>query len=249
MSKKIKNLDLSRLRTEEDFGFMQKVVNLTGLLTLETDKQMVADFTAAVEAFDNALKASQKNSKTAEVEAEDARVDKAWRTLTQLTKVLTAHPTEEVSEAATTAYAIMTKYGDITGMAYNEEYGNLHNALQELTAIAEAKQKLILIDALVSELETGYENFMIASAEKDAEEAQRQVGIVKETRAACDAAYRTLADKVNALVIVNGEDSYADFIDQVNVIVADAKATLTSRSTRNAKKDSATKKNTSTAAE
>jgi len=240
MSKKIKNLDITRLRTEEDFGFMQKVVNLTELLAAETDKQMVADFKAAVDSFDAALKASQANSKTAEVEAEDQRVDKAWRTLTQLAKALTAHPTDEVSEAATEAYAIMTKYGDITGMAYNEEYGNLHNALQDLKAIPEATRQLILIDALVVELATGYENFMIASQEKDAEQAKRQVGIVKETRAACDAAYRTLVEKVNALAVVNGETAYADFIDQLNVAVDAAKATLSSRSTRAAKKASAT---------
>lgn len=244
MTKKIKILDVTRLRVEECFGFMKRIENETGLLTAETDKQMVADFIAAVTAFDDALKASQKNSKTAEVEAEDARVDAAWRTLTQLVKALTAHPTDEIREAATEVYAIMQKYGDITGMAYNEEYGNLHNALQELKAIAEATQQMILIDALVAELETGYENFMIASSERDAEQAARQVGIVKEKRTACEAVYRSMVSRVNALVIVNGEDAYSDFIDKVNVIIDAAKTTLASRSTRNA-----AKKKTSTAAE
>lgn len=224
---------------EECFGFMKRIETLTSLLTLETDKEMVASFTAAVTALDEALKANLANSKTAEVEAEDARVDKAWRTLTQLTKVLTEHPAEDVQAAAAEVYAIMKKYGDITGMAYNEEYGNLHNALQELTAIAAAKQQLIRADALVAELETGYENFTIASSERDAEEAQRQVGIVKQTRSACEAAYRSLVDRVNALVVVNGEAAYSGFIDQVNVVVAAAKSTLASRNTRSKKSSSA----------
>jgi len=224
---------------EEDFGFMKRIEAQTSLLTLETDKQMVDDFKAAVAAFDTALKASSTNPNTAEVEAADAEVDRNWRTLTQLAKTLTQYPSDDVRAAAAEIYAIMKKYGDITGMAYNEEYGNLHNALQDLAALSAEKQKATLADVLITELQAGYEKFTAASEKRDAEEAKRQVGIVKQSRTACDAAYRTLVGRVNALVLVNGEASYSTFIAQVNVIVADAKATLSSRSTRNAKKSKA----------
>lgn len=247
--KKINGFRIGDLRVEECFGFLKKIETETSLLTLETDKEMVATFTAAVEAFDEALKASQKNSKTATVEAADARVDKAWRTLTQLTKVLTQHPTASVQETATEAYNIVQKYGDITGMAYNEEYGNLHNAMQELNAISATEQKAILIDALVSELTLGYGAYMMASSQRDAEQAQKQVGIVKETRTAAMDAYRSLIDRVNALVVVNGETAYSEFIDNVNVIIGSAKTTLSSRATRSAAKRKAASNSTSTSTE
>lgn len=246
MAKKINNFDMTRMRVEECFGFLKKIESETVLLTLETDKEMVATFEAAVTAFDEALKASRKNSKTADVEAADAKVDKAWRTLTQLTKVLTQHPTEEIQDAATEAYSIVQKYGDITDMAYNEEYGNLHNAMQELTAISTEKQKLILIDTIIAVLSSGYSAFMIASAQWSAEESQRQVGIVKETRTAAEDAYRTMVERVNALVVVNGEANYATFIDNVNVIIASAKTTLSARKTRSAAKQKPPIKRTDT---
>ena len=51
--KQIKNLDLSRLRTEECFGFLQQVASLAkDYLTVETDKAMVDAYTATVDAYD-----------------------------------------------------------------------------------------------------------------------------------------------------------------------------------------------------
>lgn len=234
--RKINRFKIHGLRVEEFFGFLKKVENETQLLVLESDTKMVDEFKAAVSAFDEALKMNAKNSMTEQVLAADARTDEAWRTLSQLVKVLSNHPTEAVAEAAREVSTIMQKYGDITGMAYNEEYGNLHNALQELEGVDAAKQKLVMADALVAELQAGYKAFMSASSERDAEEAKKQVGIVKKTRSAAEAAYRTLVDRVNALAVVNGEAEYADFIDRVNEIVAAAKATLAARKTRNDKK-------------
>lgn len=156
--------------------------------------------------------------------------------LTQLSKMLTEHPDTKVQEAAAAVYAIMEKYGDITNMSYNEEYGNLHNALQELSGVDAAKLKLVLADALLTELTAGYKAFMEASSERDAEEAKKEVGAVRKMRLAAEAAYRTLVDRVNALALVNGEAEYAQFVDKVNEIVASAKVTVAARRTRNAKK-------------
>ncbi|MDE5638924.1 MAG: hypothetical protein K2I47_03905 [Odoribacter sp.] len=47
-----------------------------------------------------------------------------------------------------------------------------------------------------------------------------------------DEAFRSLCTRVNALVLVNGEAPYGEFIDRGNVIIAQAKAVLASRETR-----------------
>jgi len=57
MSKKIKNLDITRLRTEEDFGFMPKVVNLTELLAVDAAKATLSS---------RSTRAAKKVSATAE---------------------------------------------------------------------------------------------------------------------------------------------------------------------------------------
>lgn len=66
--------------------------------------------------------------------------------------------------------------------------------------------------------------------------ALRITGIVKQTRTAADAAFRTLVERVNALALINGDADYAPFIDHVNVIIDQAEATLAGRSTRAEKK-------------
>ena len=61
------------------------------------------------------------------------------------------------------------------------------------------------------------------------------VGQVKDARLAADNGFKALVQRVNALVIVNGEAPYTAFIDQLNVMIADAQAMIASRSTKSAK--------------
>lgn len=51
-------------------------------------------------------------------------------------KDLLGHPVEALRTVAAEASALIAKYGNPTAMAYNEEYGRLHNLLQDLTAFA-----------------------------------------------------------------------------------------------------------------
>ena len=64
-----------------------------------------------------------------------------------------------------------------------------------------------------------------------------QVGIVKETRTAAEAAYRSLVDTVNALAMINGDAEYATFIDHVNAMIERQKAISKARTTRAKKED------------
>ncbi|MEG1660852.1 MAG: DUF6261 family protein, partial [Bacteroides sp.] len=137
---------------------------------------------------------------------------------------------------AAEAYALIQKYGNITSMPYNEEYGRMHNLLQDLDTLGSEKQTQIYIDVWVSELQTQYDAFMAASAARTAEESLRITGLVKQTRTDADIAYHTLTERVNALSLVNGAAPYAKFIEHVNVLIDQAKAVLAGRETRAEKK-------------
>lgn len=75
-----------------------------------------------------------------------------------------------------------------------------------------------------------------------AEHSQYQVGLVKDTRTAADAAYKQFVASVNAFAIAFGEANYAAFINQMNVMIADIQAELKARKTRaeNAKEEDMT---------
>ena len=81
------------------------------------------------------------------------------------------------------------------------------------------------------------EQFLAAAAERTEADAARQVGIVKETRTAAEAAYRSLVDTVNALAMINGDAEYATFIDHVNAMIERQKAISKARATRAKKED------------
>lgn len=234
--KNIRKFDITRLRTEEDFGFQKRIEAETALLTAETDKPMVAAYQAALTAFDEALKGSTTNPQSIAVTRADELADKAWSGLNSQTKSMLGHPIEALRTVAAEASALISKYGNPTAMPYNEEYGRLHNLLQDLAAFGIEKQKKIYIDAWVTEIQTRYDEFMSATAARDAEAALHITGIVKQTRTDADAAFRTLVERVNALALINGDTDYAPFIDHVNVIIDQAEATLAGRSTRAEKK-------------
>lgn len=228
----IRKFDITRLRTEEDFGFQKRIEAEASLLTVETDKPMVDTYKAALATFDDALKNSVSNSQTSAVAQADRLTDAAWSGLNAQAKAMQNHPTEALRTVAIEAVALIAKYGNPISMPYNEEYGRLHNLLQDLAAFGQEKQRQIYIDAWVTELQTRYDQFMAASSARDAEEALRITGLVKQTRNDADDAFRALTDRVNALALVNGEAAYATFIDHVNVVIDQANAVLAWRSTR-----------------
>ena len=94
--KKITTLNLTRLRTEESFGYLKQVsaesANLPSEETPAAQTTAVNAFETAFDAFDTALKASATNPATATAtEADEAR-DLAWRGINAYVKAMCAHP-------------------------------------------------------------------------------------------------------------------------------------------------------------
>ena len=190
----------------------------------------------AVVSDDTALKASATNPATATATDADEAHDFSWRSINAYVKAMCAHPTADIAASATEAKSLFDKYGDPTSLAQTEESGVLHNLLQDLIAIDEGTILLLNLDAWIGDLQAKEEAFLAAAAQRTEADAARQVGIVKETRTAADAAYRSLVDTVNALAMINGDTEYATFIDHMNAVIDRQKAILKVRQTNNAKK-------------
>ena len=238
--KKIKTISLTSLRVEECFGYLKLVLAETENLPSEETPSIlttsVNTYTDKFNGYDTALKASAVNPATVSVTATDAGRDDAWRGANAYVKAMCNHPTAEVANAAAEVKSLFDKYGDPTSLAQTEESGVLHNLLQDLEAFDASKRTLLNLDVWIADLKTKEEAFLAAAAERTEADAARQVGIVKETRTAAEAAYRSLVDTVNALAMINGDTAYATFIDHVNAMIERQKAISKARSTR-AKED------------
>lgn len=233
----IKNLDVHNLRNDEDFGFQSRVYNLgEALLTQEVDKPVLAAYKAALDAFDAALKQSQKNSQTDAVEAADKEVDHLYTGMTLYLRSLTYHPIETIRTAAEEVLDIIDKYGSLTSLPYNQQYGALHNSMQELAKLSDETMTTLHLADWLAAISSATAHFDFVRSNQIAEQSLYQTGLVKDMRAAADAAYKHFVASVNAFVIAFGEDNYAAFINQVNVMITDAQAELKARKTR-AKKE------------
>ena len=235
--KKIKNYGVTTLHVEELFGYLKQVETETANLPIGEDERpgglsvmaatdsvletKVNEFTTAVDAFDDALKASATNPATATATAADDARDASWRGGNNYLTAMCAHPDAEIAAYAAEAKSLYDKYGDPTKLAQTEESGVLHNLLQDLEALDSSKRTAL----------------NAAAAERTEADAARQVGIVKETRTAAEAAYRSLVDTVNALAMINGDAEYATFIDHVNAMIERQKAISKARVTRAKKKE------------
>lgn len=238
----IKSLDISRLRNDEDFGYQTRVVNLAvAMLSQDVDKPVVDAYKAALTAFDAALKQAAKNSQTEAVAAADEVVDRLYTGLTLYLRSLTYHPVEATRIAAEGVLVIIDKYGKLTGLPYNQQYGALLNSMQELTALTEETFTLLHLADWLAELSSAIARFQNARDMQTVEQSNYQVGLVKDTRTAADAAYKQFVASINAFAIAFGETNYATFINQMNVMIADVQAELKARKTRaeNAKEKTA----------
>ena len=135
--KKITTINLTRLRTEEDFGFLKLVLaeteNLTENLPAEETPSIlttaVNSFETAFNAFDAALKASATKPATASATNADVERDQSWRGINAYVKAMCSHPIDDVASAATEAKSLFDKYGDPTSLAQTEESGVLQYGL------------------------------------------------------------------------------------------------------------------------
>lgn len=252
--KQLSTLNIARLRTEECFGYLKQVVAETENLPIQEEtetpsgvsvlstvdsvlKTKVDEFITSYDAFDDALKASSTNPATATATATDNARDAAWRGANNYLTAMCDHPTAEVAANAAEAKSLFDKYGDPTKLAQTEESGILHNLLQDLEAFDSSKRTSLNLDVWIADLKAKEEAFLAAAAERTEADAARQVGIVKETRTAAEAAYRSLVDTVNALAMINGDAEYATFIDHVNAMIERQKAISKARTTRAKKED------------
>ena len=239
--KKINTLNVKQLRTEECFGYLKQVLaetsNLPSEETPAAQTTAVNAFETAYDAFDTALKASAVNPATASATDADVERDQSWRAANAYVKAMCNHPTADIAATAAEAKSLFDKYGDPTSLAQTEESGVLHNLLQDLETLDSSKRLSLNLDVWITDLKTKEEAFLAAAAQRTEADAARQVGIVKETRTAAEAAYRSLVDTVNALAMINGDTAYATFIDHVNAMIERQKAISKARSTRAKKED------------
>ncbi len=239
--KQVDSITLSNLRTDEDFGFLERVVAITSLLTISADKEHIDAFKAAVDKFDDVLKRSQALAETKMLKEADKIADDTWRGLRMQTEAMTRFPEPTTQAIAQKVEAIIKRFGSLNAMSYDEEYANMKNLIEELNSLPEADLIKVGLKSWIDALEVAYTNYMEATIKKHTAAGSRTKGEVQACRKAADQAFYELVFRINCGAGYNDDAPYAPFIDTLNAQIAERKATLAARKTNAAKKNSVLK--------
>ncbi len=219
---KIKFINTIRFRNDEHFQFHTEVKDLITLITAEILKipALFTEYLACYTAEDEAYKKIVKSAVTAEIEAADRRRDLTFRGLVASNKAAALnHFLPEFISAANRLKVVFDTYGNLSQKPLNEETAAIYNLLQELNNHCWEDVQIVRLEDWVSQLEADNGNFDNLVKLRNDENAAKTQLKMKETRAALDNVYESIVERINALIIVEGESVYVGFVNLLNTYI------------------------------
>lgn len=231
----ITKFNLNILHNEEHFNFL---TDFSELITAATPAALnIADeyaaFTPLLAEEASVMEIIRKNSYTESViEADEAR-DLIFSFIKASVKNMTKSYDATVAAAAEKVLNIINNYKDVSRFGLQEETGKIINLLDDLkVASVMALCTQIGIKAHLTELENANNRFKTLMTDRRAEESQKPLRSAGDIIEEIKTPYNAIIDKINALVVVNGEAGYKDFISKVNVLISEYRKVVRMRRSR-----------------
>jgi len=164
-----------------------------------------------------ALVAITKSATTVQIEIADKDRDSTFRGLADKVQNGLNHFNPAVRDTAKRVLVIFDSYGNLVRKPQDEESGLIKSLIADLrTKISPNDLMLLEIIDWVAELERRNNSFIKLQDSRNSEEAKRTELRMKQVRSDIDPVYKQLVERINALILVNGEAPYADFVKEVN---------------------------------
>ncbi|MFA5045071.1 MAG: DUF6261 family protein [Paludibacter sp.] len=170
-----------------------------------------------------ALVAVTKSATTDDLEIADKNRDFTFRGFSDKVTNSLNHFNSEVREAAKRMKVILDTYGNLAPKPNDEESGLISGLLADLRAKVPAEIVTLAVADWMAELERLNNVFIALEAGRNSEEANRSELRMKQVRLEVDAAYNKIVKRINALIIVNGETGYTEFVKVLNARIGRAK--------------------------
>jgi hypothetical protein len=219
---KIEMNDPTRFRNSEHFQFHTEFRDAVIKHTPEALK-IEAQFTPYLVLYsqaDEALKRILKSSVTKEIQDYDRVRDSIYRGMVDTVKAAHNHFNAGVRDAARRVQIVLDTYGNLAAKPLNEQTADIYNLLQDLNSskyLTDAGD--VKIVEWMEELKTANQTFDTLMKHRYEEGTTMTDLKLKEVRLQIDAQYRTIAERINALVIVEGAEDYEDFIKFMNLVI------------------------------
>jgi len=219
---KINKIYAYNLRNDAHFQFYTEFRSL--IEKEEAVRQKIASQFEAwlplYEKEDAALKKITKSAITAQIQEADKARDEIYTGMVEMNAAALKHFSEEVRSAAARLKILFDTYGDVARKPLNEQTSAVYNILQELKGKYASDTAVVGIGGWISELETRNNAFAELMRERFDETAARIDTVLREARVELDAAYFAIRERLNALVVVEGEAVYESFVRTFNAVIA-----------------------------
>ena len=190
---------------------------------------IVDDYAAYLPLLDDegvALVAITKSATTDELEIADNNRDFTFRGLADKVTNSLNHFNPEVREAARRVKVIFDTYGNLARKPDDEESGLITSLIADLRTKVSAEIVTVGLVDWIAELERLNNAFIALEATRNSEEATRSELRMKQVRVVVDAAYNKIVKRINALIVVNGEAPYAEFVREINARIGRAQDSI-----------------------
>jgi len=187
---------------------------------------------------DTALEIIRKSITTERIADADNSRDNIFRGFADAVKSASNHFDADKRDAAKYLQNILNHYGNIARKLYDEETAAIYNFIQEVRIKPAYLTKLELTD-WIDQLEIENKAFDALLEKRYNEEAAKTTLRMKDIRTETDRCYRDMLDRIDAFILINGEDQYSDFVNELNVRVKRFKDMIAQRKGRSAAKKKA----------
>lgn len=237
MRMKINNLNLKNLRNEEHFQYQTDFRNL-----LNSSNPVALNVEAALAAYNpiytdesEALDVIRKSAITDELTDADTVRDTTFKGLRDAIKSAVRHFNPDVQQAAVRLQVVTGHYGNISTKPYDEETAAINSMITEMNTTYAADLAATGLAGWVAELQSNNDAFDALKRSRYSEDSSKTQLRMKQVRIALDAAYTAITDRIDALVLINGEAAYSTFVNELNSRIESYSNLLAQRKGRNAK--------------
>ena len=182
----------------------------------------------------------RKDAETKDIAGADALRDKTFSGFHGHVVADLNHYDPQSAKAAYRVNVIFDFYGDVTGLPYNKETEAINSLVSRLRT--DHMDDLVLLNYLgwVNALQTQNDAFDELYGNRVVVDANKTELRMKDTRPATDAAYYELIKRINALMVVDSEDDYIQFVKELNQTIEMCKMMLAQRHGRHSPDEHAT---------
>ena len=215
---KISDFSLTRLRNEEHFQFQTSFKDLVNTTTA-TALRIEALFAVFLTQYDNelvSLNVVRKNAISEDLADSDEERDNVFRGLCDAVKSGLNHYQASVREACKRLQVLLDTYGNVAVKGYDAETASMNSLIGDLKGGYAADVAAAGLGGWVTELEAKNKAFDELMITRYTEEAQKTSLRMRQERAKVDVVYRQIVERINALIVVEGESAYATFVNELN---------------------------------